>query len=702
MKKIILLLFSFCFSVVVFSKSEKVNYFDVKSVVEAGDICRTEYIYSPVLPLNQGNGRFGSSFSQLGLHVPPALSQSDNKYGNTHFMHIEHYGRGKFNADYLLPLLKIYWNNVFSSISSYRQHQSFYDGTIETSFIDNGHSVKVRTWFDALDKDLSCISIDTDKNALYTVVLEPEKILSLHYGQEVSQSVSIVKENSNWKFSLSCLGKQFVFFVKTNAKGIVEDGKLFLTIRGKSNNIQIFYKGKSDVSLVQSLQQTKDWWHQQWEKTSCIKFSDPNVQKMWIRSMALFLATFNDDKLGLAPPTGFAGNSWPFPFPQDLSYIHSVLLSTGNMDIAKSWIEYFSERIEGMKAYTKRLLKVDGILFPWVFPYGPFEGFHDPIPPNKFYYEIHNSGYLAKMAYETSIYVNNVEWTKKYALPLIREAAIFYKSISYKESDGLWHLFVEPSMGQDEKGGFNQKDYLCALYSAKYCFQKAIVCGLDDKGEYKKILKDGLAFASLKSEQGFYYSCQGRGVKDFGQQKHPVQLNELAFLPMGERVSEEALNAYNLRYKITQDAQIPYFYGWTLGEFLLAGSRVGNTDEWLKDWNNMLKSDYIDPNYIQIYETSKAHNMSYYVTTNGLIVQSLINNLVCDWYGELEIAKCYPWLSDVHFKNIHSLMGVSISGSIVNREIKLYLHAWKDTSFYLRGKKVTLKKGDKVDMIFNL
>lgn len=79
--------------------------------------------------------------------------------------------------------------------------------------------------------------------------------------------------------------------------------------------------------------------------------------------MALFLATFNDDKLGLAPPTGFAGNSWPFPFPQDLSYIHSVLLSTGNMDIAKSWIEYFSERIEGMKAYTKRLLKVDGILF---------------------------------------------------------------------------------------------------------------------------------------------------------------------------------------------------------------------------------------------------------------------------------------------------------------------------------------------------
>lgn len=38
----------------------------------------------------------------------------------------------------------------------------------------------------------------------------------------------------------------------------------------------------------------------------------------------------------------------------------------------------------------------------------------------------------------------------------------------------------------------------------------------------------------------------------------------------------------------------------------------------------MLKSDYIDPNYIQVYETSKAHNMSYYVTTNGLIVQSLI------------------------------------------------------------------------------
>lgn len=66
------------------------------------------------------------------------------------------------------------------------------------------------------------------------------------------------------------------------------------------------------------------------------------------------------------------------------------------------------------------------------FPYGPFEGFHDPIPPNKFYYEIHNSGYLAKMAYETSIYVNNVEWTKNMLFRLSEKLLFFIKVLAIR------------------------------------------------------------------------------------------------------------------------------------------------------------------------------------------------------------------------------------------------------------------------------
>ncbi|MCD7941147.1 MAG: hypothetical protein LUH50_14445 [Bacteroides intestinalis] len=301
---------------------------------------------------------------------------------------------------------------------------------------------------------------------------------------------------------------------------------------------------------------------------------------------------------------------------------------------------------------------------------------------------------MARIAYETSLFVDDEAWTRQYAWPLITESARFYRNICTKKADGYWHLFVEPGMGQDERGGFNQKDYLCALYSAKYCFQKAVACGLDNSGEYAQILQEGLAFAPLKGEGGFYYSCAGSGPDDFGKQKHPVQLNELAFLPTEEKASPEALKVYDLRYEITKDAKVPYFYGWTLGEFLLAGSRVGDAEGWRKDWDNMLKSDYVDKDFIQVYETSKTFNMTFYNTTNGLIAQSLFNNLICDWYDRLEVGKCFPWTGKVSFKNLYSKLGVKIAGTIENGKAVLQLEAWKDADFMLSNEHITLRKGE--------
>jgi hypothetical protein len=416
---------------------------------------------------------------------------------------------------------------------------------------------------------------------------------------------------------------------------------------------------------------------------------------MWVRSMAMFLSSYNNDGAGLTPPCGYTGNGWPFNFPQDVSYIHPMLLATGNIDIAKAWIEYFAAELDGMKEYTKRLTGASGILFPWVFPYNGCRGYHDPAPANKFYYEIHNSGYLARMAYETAIFINDDKWTKKYAVPLIMETAEFYKSISTKGDDGLWHLFLIPSMGQDEKGGSNQKDYLCALYSAKYCFQRAIEYGLDADGTFRQIL-DGLAFPALLSSQKFYYSCMGSGDADFGKQKHPVQLNALAYLPVDAEISAPSQTAYELRYEITFHAKTPFFHGWTLGEFLLAGSRYGNTQEWLKDWNNLRKSDYVDPEWIQVYESSQSYGSSFYNTTNGLIAQSILNNLICDWYGKLEIANCNPWQGEILVKNIYSKLGVIIDGSINGQNAHLNFTAWKDTEFELNKETIKLKKGETI------
>ncbi|MGQ8335136.1 hypothetical protein ACUNWD_01190 [Sunxiuqinia sp. A32] len=672
------------------------NQIDIKQAIRTTDVERNSMPDTAVINLYQGNGVFGSSYGPLGLHLNPAKGADFYKYGKTEYLCLNHLIRAKYGADYLIPLAQIFWKDEPANVTNYSQHQSFYDGTISTHFESDENKVTVLTWFDPVNKNLSGIKIDLEGETS-DVVLKPSELLNVHYGQTIDQTCVISEDDGQWKIELSCMNAKSEVFIKTNAEVKLQDSELILKLHPGENNIQLSLNKLVDRSSFKSLTQNKEWWHSKWENMGMIVVPDLNAQRMWVRSMALFLSSYSDDKLGLSPPMGFTGNHWPFGYPQDVSYVHPMFLSTGNLNIAKSWIEYFAERLSGMKEYTKRLMKVDGIMCPWVFPYGDFTGYHTPEAPNKFYYEIHNSGYLARMAYETSVYVNDEDWTEKYAKPLIRETAQFYKSISKKGEDNLWHLSIKPSTGQDERGGVDQDDYLCALFSAKYCFQKAIEYQLDDDGTYTKMLNDGLAFPELKSERGYYYTSKGSGEADFGKQKHPVQLNDLAFLPVNEDVADASAIAYQLRYDITQDAKRPYFYGWTLGEFLLAGSRIGSVEGWQKDWENLRKADYVDPDWIQIYETSGVYRDAYYNITNGLVTQSLLNNLVCDWYGKLEIAKCNPWKGKIYLKNIYSKLGVKISGVIDGDSASLLLEAWKDCEFELRGERIRLKKNEQIE-----
>ena len=687
------------FAIVLFScnfSGQHLTDLDIQKTVGSAGIFRENFGNGEIIPLYQGNGRWGCSCWALGLHNHPDVT---NKYGKTQWMHTQHYIRAKFNTDYLLPLAKIYWEKTPENISDYTQHQSFYDGVVHTQFESGGNKIKTATWFDPVDRDVSAIIIELDGTAP-DIVLKPFGEMQVHYNQKLEQSVIISNESDIWKIDLVNDEKTATLYVKTNAKVQKGDDELYISLQKGENHILISFNQPAETSVAKSLEQTENWWHEKWETSGFLAIPDADAQKMWIRSMALFLASYNNNGAALTPPCAFTGNGWPFSFPQDVSFIHPVLLATGNTDIAKAWIEHWANSIDGMKAYTKRLLNVDGILCPWVFPYGDFQGFHEPEPPNAFYYELHNSGYLARMAHETALFVNSDVWTNQYVLPLIKETANFYKNICSKGEDGLWHLFITPSMGQDEMGGANQKNYLCALYSAEYCFQRAIEYGLDDDGAFREI-SENLAFPALLSQQGIYYTCSGSGEGDFGKQKHPVQLNALSYLPVDSQMSEPSRKAYQLRYEITAKAKTPFFYGWTLGEFLLASSRYGDSREWLKDWNNIIQSDYADPEWIQVYETGKSYGMTYYSTTNGLIAQSLLNNLISDWYGKLEIAKCNPWSGKVFVKNISSKLGITIDGSIDGRNADLYLTAWKDVEFEINGKIIKIKKGGKKHIYLN-
>lgn len=665
---------------------------NIQEVISRGDVSRSKLPDTPV-PLYQGNGRFGACYGPLGLHVGPGAPKEWTGFGRARFTHMRHFFRGKHKADYLLGLARMYWADPPAKLDAYRQHQSFHDGTVVTNFAGGGRKLTITTWFDPVNANVAGFLIDVEAGSP-EIVFEPMAEQDVHYGQRVKQDCDAKVVQGGADVTIAAEGVRTEVALRTDAAVRADVKGLRLTLHQGVNAILVSVGGETDVSATESLERTRAWWRKTWQSGGWVDLPDDGAQKVWVRSAAYILCSANDDKLGMMPPCGLTGNGWPFSFPQDLSYIHPALLAMGRIDVARSWIEYWAEQLPAMKRYTRRLLKTDGVLMPWAYSYGGVDGFHDPEPPNINYYELHNTGYLCRMAHETALAADDPSWTAMFATPLIAESAAFFQGICRKEGDGYWHIHVEPSAGQDEFGGRNQKDYLCALYSAQYCFQTAIARGLDEDGSMTRILDDGLAIGTLKSKRGYLLACAGTGEEDFGKQKHFTQLNPLVFLPVHGSVRPEVRRAYEPRYEINQNINKPFFNGWTGGQIVLAGTRMGDAKGWARDWANLLKADYFDPELVQNYETSTSHGMSFYVTTHGLLAQTLMDNAVCSWWGRLDVGRCLPWQGPVRFGRIRSLLGVDVSGIIENGKANVTLTAWKDCTVDVGGEKVTLKMGE--------
>jgi hypothetical protein len=692
----------------------------MKTIIEKGDIVTTSYNNSASVGRYQGNGRFGCVYSKLGLHSHPSEQNCYDTFGKTQFIHINHWGRFIFqsqdlksdtSADYIIPTMRTYWETIPNDISNYHQVQSFYDGTLNTRFTYNHqNNITLTSWFDAVNRDLSAICLEVENDAPAIIMAPITQFIPYTYGYKdtAEQRFTISKEGDNWKIEITCLTstpvKTSKMYIYSNTEiQPCPEGLKIIPQKG-INNIYISYgEAVNSAEVSSSLSKTTEYWHNTWKNSGWLDLPDEHSQKMWVRSMAYILSTFNNDGISFAPTSGLTGNMFPFNFAQDMFYAQPTLLATGNVSVVKSWIEKFASILDDMKSYAKRLWPdAEGIYPPWELPYGPIDGYHSPSVPIFYCYEPHNSAYLCRMAHESAIMVNDPEWIQKNVIPLIREIALFYKSFCKKEEDGNWHLFITPSIGQDEAGGRNQKDYLCSLYSAKYSFQKALEYGLDTDGIYETILDDGLAFPNLLSEKGFFYASSGSGISDFGKQKHPVQLNGLAYLPVEPSPLTPERSAYEHRYETTYQANKPYFYGWTLGEFLLASSHIHDVSGWQKDWNQLRSSDYTDEDWVQIYETSSTTHQPFYIATHGLISQSLYNNIVSDYWGKLVIAPCNVSDGIVRFGNIHSLLGVKISGEIIKKTATITLQAWKDCEFDIHGIRIRLKMGETKELVLDI
>lgn len=668
---------------------------DIKGVLERGDIQRKKPPLEKEtwIPLYQANGRFGSCFGPWGLHASPGKSVSYSVPGAMQFTHMQHFTRGKYNADYLLPIANIYWETEPATTDAYHQYQSFFDGTVTTHFKTSGFEITIVTWFDPLQRDIAGFQIQAEGNCP-AIILSPLHRFPLIYDQLITPDIESRLQQDLWQAEINYHNTKSKVNVRSTSKMETLEGGVKISLQPGKNDILISVNGSINLSADESFQQTKSWWHTTWEHCGWLDLPDEAAQKIWVRSLAYTLYSHNDDGIGCSPPTGLAGNAWPFPFPFDSGCRHPLLLWAGQINAAKKWIEFWHSRIEGLKEYTKRFYNREGIFMPHVFPYGSAFGYHDPGVPNNYYYPVYNSALMVRMADQTAVMANDPEWSTTYARPLIEQAATFYLQGLEKGSDGFWHLHLVPSISLDESGDVDKADYFSGLVSAQFALQKAIEYGLDTDNRMREVLNDGLALSPLVAENGVYQNHIGHNLKDFGKQKHPDQLFPLAHTPLGSRPDEPTRKAHELRYEIAAGASESRFIGHTLGEFILASARMKDVEGWRKDWSMILPRQYADPDLIQFYE-STGNNLSYYITTHGLFAQALLETTVSTWWNDLDLASCIPWSGTVRFGNIRTLLGVNVSGEVKDGTGRATLYAWKDTSFKYRGQSISLKKGER-------
>lgn len=121
---------------------------------------------------------------------------------------------------------------------------------------------------------------------------------------------------------------------------------------------------------------------------------------------------------------------------------------------------------------------------------------------------------------------------------------------------------------------------------------------------------------------------------------------------------------------------------------------MAKPDEWLRDWKNLRLADYTDPDHIQFYETSGKHDYAYFITSHGFYLQSILEGLVSEWWGDVRIGMCLPWDGEYTFENIRTLAGVTVSGKITAQETALNLRAWKDRSVKIGQHALKLAEGE--------
>lgn len=601
--------------------------------IQQGNIKRTGVEHD--LALYMGSGDFGGCFDSLGLQ--PRAFRSGKK-GDTVLMHADFYHRGAFGLDYHTPVGRIAYTDLTAQEAQDAiQIQDIWDGTLQTDVtLKNGGAFRVTAAFHPYTRD--CLGIQFERkagDALPRVSYRTDAALNIHYNQTIYAKLEAEQAEKN-RLCMRLSAGNAEGLIEILASGGVlsfEAGEAVFTPDADATYAGLLIRAYAQkrqgeqtnefLNLSEYFESAKAGWHRRWGDRIPDMTGKP-WNAPFFRWVYHLLCSWSPSDNAISPPNGWSGNGWPFEFPQDVAYIHPVFLKLGMFDIARAKVEFYHRFIGQMQEYTRRVYGAKGVMWAWIFPIGPDSHILPEGAPNMCHYEIHNAVYPAKMAYDTAMAINDGEWARKIAWPIIRESARFFASVAQKEN-GKWSIQATPSMGQDEFGGANAKNYLCALYSARYTLTMAVNAkerfGMEECSEecakWQEILKDGLAFERLENAAlGVYQTCEAENFV-LGKMKHPIELLPYTALPWDEKNKWET-SAYEKRYELCVDGEKNFFHGWTLMWLLLSEAVMGDEAAFTQTFLRMPSANYADEQGIQIYESSMSYAYAYYITSEGL------------------------------------------------------------------------------------
>lgn len=419
--------------------------------------------------------------------------------------------------------------------------------------------------------------------------------------------------------------------------------------------------------------------------------------QVWLRSRYYAITSLPPYPSHIQDPTGLCANIWGHGFAQDQYYVTEALPRLGLADIARAQMPVWVDHLPEVLRYTRRLAGVDGAFYPWIPPFEDWDAFEADGPANADSFELHNSAYVAAMAWSLHRYTGDRTELARH-LPMLREIARFYVAITVLPEHGGARIQHPQIRSQDEAmpPGHPTEHPLCCLWAATYSLRAWLAArerlgGSDDPSlaaTCAAILTRGYDLDALRRPEGGLKTCLN-DPRPAGAQKHPVQLNAIALLPLPGGVQRvpvqlnpigllplpelmedsDVIHAWRNRLDLCHDTRKPYSGGWTFGLFTLASARMRDGEAVAADLALVQPARYADGRWIQFYESSCRngwqHKKAYYFTTSGLYLQALTDAVVQDCRGHIDLcAALLPeWrMQRIEVDGIISLEGARVDG----------------------------------------